>query len=195
MKGLLIALFALPLAVSATPIYVEYEGVVSSSNDADYVVGDSFSGTLTIDSALAPPDLEPENPNWGLYGSPDLELPGPNFITGFQDMPGARASHLININRGILGEPDFPRGYDQLDINDMQGNGTADRSWLELAVQLPGLLPNDGLVQSFEVSSPEGIKGLFAKLEEGWDAATTTVRFALSRFSITPTPGVFSCRR
>lgn len=191
---LLGALGALPFAASATLVYVGYEGVVSSSNDAGYAVGDSFSGSLTIDTALAPPDFFPEYKHVGLYGSLDFCECRGNFVTGFQDMPGARASDQINVSRFVGGQPQFGRwGYDSVQIHDVQGNGTADVKHLELAVMHTGLLDNTGLVHSFEVSAPEGNQNLFGYLDQGWGAAKSRVIFAITKFSMTPTPGQFSC--
>ena len=62
---LAILVAALPFSVSALPLYVQYEGIVVPTNAplrAGYNIGDRISGTLAIDSVLAPrTNVQPHN--------------------------------------------------------------------------------------------------------------------------------------
>jgi hypothetical protein len=197
MKTILATFLAMPFMAHATVVYVDYEGVIASSTNPSYRAGDPLRGHLEINSDLAPPNQWGENsPNLAFYGYFDRCSCVPDFVTGYSDTLSGISTDYVNISRNVQGGG-FPDGYDAYQIYDIQGEGTGHRTTLVLAAQFAHFLPDVGLVQSFEARQPvDGFEteGLFGYVETGVKEAKTIARFALSRLSITPTPGEYSCR-
>lgn len=191
MKNVLLLLCALPLSTHATLLYVEFRGTVTSSDHPDYVVGDPFSESYIVDTALAPPDSLPDSPIRSWYHEQPCGCPS-DFIRGSRDdpsLPGYDGGAVSRFVDGVSGIHDFYQ------LKNAYAIGTPERSWLWMVAELPNLVSNDSLVQSFEISSPEGTSGVYGFLQIGVEAARRTVWFAADLFSVTPTPGSFTCHR
>src|SRR5262245_51071113 len=84
MKIALAIVAALPLAAQAEKLYVQYEGVIVPTNAplrAGYHIGDRVSGTLLIDTLLAPEgNVQPRN-GFAKYGFPGPR--GTEFVSGW----------------------------------------------------------------------------------------------------------------
>ena len=168
-KLLLPLLFAMPLAVGAQTLLVEYSGTIDDvQNDPlapiGYKVGDTVNGTLRIDLASAPPDSGPR-PGQGydsLYGVDDISgFAGErtwNFVTGYNSSDDPRSADGVVVNNR--------QGFGYYAVWDSTGL-QADPPWRSLhlvASDLTGnLLSSTSIDQSFIADSKTspGILGTF----------------------------------
>jgi hypothetical protein len=188
MKTIVAACLFLPFAANATILYVDYEGVIYDSSDPEYALGDVVSGSLLVDTSLAPPD--PTRP--GRYGRPSQSpfISSADFITGFQ-----HGNHAADQS-----EADYVDVTSTIySILDAKGCCIPYASMLALAVRTPEGYrferPFD-IVQSFEMSStapPAGVQNvdMAGYIEKTVDGVFARAAMALTRFSVTPTPGRF----
>jgi hypothetical protein len=186
MKAIVALCAMLPLSANATILYVDWAGEVSSSSDPDYSAGEQLSGSLLIDTSLAPAD-----PAGSGFGRPLLSetVPSADFVTGFEHK--SKFSNLEPFDYVQMSPMDMSYG-----VVDRQGSDFTNWSELGIRVQLPSLYhferPYD-IEQSFEATSTDGLKyGEFgASITEIFEGVRTEVIIALSRFSVTSTPGEF----
>ena len=173
--ALAIVLTALPLSVSAVPIYVQYEGIVVPTNaplHEGYQIGDRVSGTLVIDSVLAPrTNVQPDN-GFAYYAWPGPQ--GVDFVTGWvTGHESARDFVIFDVGRG----PGL--GSNSIGIAD----ANADRS-LFLHARHP-LVTSLDLVQTFDIkleTLSDEVTGFF----EWGRESVEQVFFKMTRFSMTP---------
>jgi hypothetical protein len=183
------ALLCAPFAADADELLVEYRGTVSSVDralDADApaeAVGDVITGTLVIDTTLAPADELADDPRIGRYSSPGID-----FILGPRP-PGAPGSgDLLVVYDDWVWPTDGAGPNDGILIRD-QSIGTEGAFNLVLGMQRPNLLSqllsSDGPIQSFDVR-PETGMNLWGYIERGFGELWSIVNFTLDRFSVTP---------
>jgi len=181
------ALLCVPSAATAQQLLVEYQGTVSSVDRAPlaeappYSVGDSITGSLIIDTRLAPPD-KAGDPQIGRYGSPGLD-----FILGPRE-PGAPGSGDLLLVYNDWDSSSTGTAQDGVLIRD-QSIGTDGEFTMVLGMQRPNVLgqifENDGPVQSFAVEREPGMD-LWGYIERGFGELWRAVHFTLDRFSVTP---------
>jgi hypothetical protein len=182
------ALLCAPFAASAEKLLVEYQGTVSSVDRAlDAVapaqaIGELISGTLIIETTLAPPDEASDDPRIGRYGSSAVD-----FILGPRPPDAPGSGDLLVVYDGWV-SPDGIGPSDGILIRD-QAIGTDGAFNLVLGLQRPNLLSqlfaSDDLVQSFDVV-PEPGTSLWGYIERGFGELWSIVNFTLDRFSVTP---------
>jgi hypothetical protein len=183
------ALFCAPLAANAQKLLVEYQGTVSSVHGAElaepfpYSVGDSISGTLIIDTSLAPPDKLPGDSQIGRYSTPGID-----FILGPTRPAGPGSGDLLLVYDDWESPSSGTAAQDGILIRD-QSIGTDGEFNLVLGMQRPNVLgqifQNDALAQSFAVE-PEPEMDLWGYIERGFGELWRAVHFTLDRFSVTP---------
>jgi hypothetical protein len=178
---------------------VEFEGTVDDGN-ANYAVGEFVSGMLTIDTDLAG-ELKEDPLEYGQYYGA-YQWPActcsEDFVTGFMDGPGQAYDtiHFFPDLENYLGDPiDYsivPPGG--VNIVNMRSRDTANEQYLSLFIRAPDLLNGYGLEQSFEIHrTPDTARfGMSAFIT---DTMHGVAEVLLSRFSMTPTPGKFTCGR
>jgi hypothetical protein len=191
-KSIIAALVCIPFAAHAQKLFVEYEGTVSSiergSSLAEippYTIGESITGTLVIDTARAPRDAVPSDPQVGRYywGSPGLD-----FVLGPAHSAGRGDADFVlvydNWDPPSTGAPQ----EDGITINDSSIGTDGDFNLL-LGLSRPNLLgqlfANDSLEQSFVVEREAGTT-LWGYIERGFGEFRRIVNFALDRISVTP---------
>jgi hypothetical protein len=187
--AIIAALLCTPLVSNAQRLLVEYQGTVSSVDRAQlaeplpYSVGDAISGTLIIDTSLAPPDKLAGDPHIGRYGSP-----GVDFILGPTRPAGPGTGDLALVYDDWVTASNGPAPHDGILIRD-QSIGTEGEFNLVLGLLRPSplgqLFVNDGLAQSFAVERDPGTS-LWGYIERGFGEFFRAVHFTLDRFSVTP---------
>jgi hypothetical protein len=182
----------MPVSANATLLYVDFEGYVTSSSNPEYSVGDPFAESLIIDTDLAPPDFWDDDPTDGHYEIPvcDCDV---DFVFGTveaSDAPGYERDYVI-VHRFESGS--YPGVYSTYQIANASGFGTEHYRELVFQASLSNLVRNDDLIQSFEVTSTEGLSRVSGALWTG--GFSMGVLLAATRFSVTPTPGQFTCSR
>jgi hypothetical protein len=187
-REIIAALLCAPLAASAQTLLVEYQGTVSSiersplAEAPPYAVGDSVSGRLIIDAALAPRDTAAD-PLLGRYSSGGA---GIDFILGPTRSAGPGSGDLVLVYDDWSSADAAP--HDGILIRD-QSIGTDGEFNLVLGLQRPNVLGqlffDDGLAQSF-VAEPEAGVSLWGFIERGFGELWRAVSFTLERFSVTP---------
>jgi hypothetical protein len=190
------ALLCTPFLADAQTLLVEYQGTVSSVDRAPlaeavpYSVGDSISGTLIIDAALAPLDKLPGDPRIGRYSG---GTPGVDFILGPTRPAGPGTGDLLLVYDNWASPSGSAAPQDGILIRD-QSIGTEGEFNVVLGMLRPNLLGqlffDDGPVQTFAVEREPGTS-LWGYIERGFGELWRAVNFTLDRFSIRP--GV--CRR
>ena len=169
---------ALPFAASAEKVYVEFDGIVVPSNSplrAGYNIGDSVSGTLLIDTLLAPTpradllDPHPEH-RFAWYGWP--RPPERSFISGFAGDKEPLDFVLLEAGRGAF------LGTTAIGIQDSNPSRT-------LFVRGRSDLLSLDLVQTVDIQ-PEEDSGEFFGWFEWGKKLIERVHFRMTRFSITP---------
>jgi hypothetical protein len=188
-KQIIAALLCTPLAATAQQLLVEYQGTVSSVDRAElgepppYAVGDSISGRLIIDAALAPPDNLTLDPQLGRYSSGSA---GTDFVLGPTREAGPGSGDLVLVHDNWGDAATQP--YDGFFVRD-QSIGTEGEFNVVLGLQRPNLLGqllfDDGLAQSFAVEREPGTT-LWGYIERGFGEFWRVVNFTLDRFSVTP---------
>lgn len=191
-KWIIAALVCLPFAAEAEKLLVEYEGTVTSvergSSLAElppYSLGDSISGRLIIDTALAPADTQADDSRVGRYyrGSPSLD-----FILGVEHPAANGSGDRVVVYDDWQSEPTSAARSDGFFIND-RSIGTDGEFNLVLGLMRPNslgqLFSSDALEQSFAVESEAGAD-LWGYVERGFGEFWRVVHFTLSRFSVTP---------
>jgi hypothetical protein len=169
---LAILVAALPLTALAEKVYVQFDGIVVPSNSpmrAGYNIGDLVSGTLLIDSLLAPQprvDLD----RFAYYGSP--RPPEKSFISGFAGDKQPRDFVLLDAGRGPFA------GLNDIAIQDANPYRT-------LFVRARSDLVSLDLVQTFDLQQEEDNGELFGWFEWGRELIER-VHFRMTRFSMTP---------
>jgi hypothetical protein len=190
-KSIIAALVCAPLTAHAEKLLVEYAGTVSSVERGwlaelpPYSVGDTISGTLVLDLALAPTDRLPKNPQIGRYywGSPGID-----FILGPPQPPGRGSGDLALVYDNWDPPTTGASQEDGFIIND-SSIGT-DGEWnVLLGLSRPNplgqIFSSDSLKQSFVVESGPGTK-LWGYVERGFGEFWRIVNFTLDRLSVTP---------
>jgi hypothetical protein len=107
-----------------------------------------------------------------------------DFVFGSLDTAGLRGDDavlVLNLD-----------ARDTYQLTNRQGVGTTDFKQFQVAMSGERLLKDDGLERSIEVTAPGKLVNVIASLV---NAKNRVVSFAAERFSITPTPGKFACRR
>jgi len=171
--AIVIAAVSLPFAALAEKVFVEFEGIVVPGNDPQregYDIGDRVSGSLLIDTLLAPePRIEPGR--FAYYGWP--RPAENNFITGWaNDKKEPRDFVIMDAGRGPFA------GSNDIGIQDSDGYRT-----VSLFARSP-LISLD-LVQSFDIQQEEDNGNLFGFFEWGRDLIERA-HFRMTRFSMTP---------
>jgi len=190
-KSLIAALVCLPCSVQAQQLVVEYEGTVSSIDRASlaeaprYSIGDVITGTLIIDTALAPSDVLPDDPQIGRYygGSP-----GTDFILGPAQAPARGPADFVLVYDNWEPPSTGAPREDGIIINDSSIGMDGDFNLL-LGLQRPNpfgqLFSADSLAQSFSVEASAGTN-MWGYIEQGFGEFWQIVDFTLNRFSVTP---------
>jgi len=182
MKTIVAACLLLPFAANATILYVDYEGVVWDSSDPEYALGDIVSGSVLIDTSLVSRD--PTLP--GGYFRPNAD-----FVTGFQHgdhAAGESEADYVRVTATV---------FSIMDAKGCCAPYAGDYpSLFTLAVRTPEGYrferPFD-IVQSFEMSSTFGgeNENMAGQIQKTVDGVFARAVMALTRFSVTPTPGRF----
>ena len=190
--SIIAALLCVPAAAaSAQKLLVEYEGIVSSiergSSLAEvppYSIGDAISGSLIVDTTLAPRDMQPGDPRIGRYFEPS---PGLDFILGPAQSAGRAPEDFVIVYDNWEPSTGAPR-EDGIVINDSSFGTDGDFN-LVLGLQRPNLLgqlfSDDGIAQSFDVRPEPGVN-LWGHIERGFGELWRIVNFTIDRFSVTP---------
>lgn len=182
MKAKWVLLCVLPVGAQAGVLTVSYEGTVYSADaGAGYEIGDTISGSLVIDTLLMGPDLDLLNPNAGVYGTAQSNVPSLNFVTGFAaGLPAGDSIHVFN-------DLQQPGGlFDTYQIVDASAFGTPSFQHLALfAAVRADTFDDDGGSQIFEAVS-QSLGDLVGVVSTGWDATRRQVDFYLSRLSVKP---------
>jgi hypothetical protein len=179
----------IPSVTFASPIYVEYEGVVTSLFDCDcnstgYQIGDTIKGVITIHSNR-PGDANP-NPAQGDYGTQST----PDFITSIgapitRDTPFGQDS--INVLDNVAGTGDYWGISDQFQPSRGQGilGFFAQSETLDF-------VHGDSILQNLNLTPAPGLtlRGFLSHYWKGTAANWTSVGFDLLK--LTQRPG--SCR-
>jgi hypothetical protein len=183
------ALLCTPLVANAQSLLVEYQGTVSSVDRAQlaeplpYSVGDAISGTLIIDTSLAPPDKLAGDPQIGRYGGAGMD-----FILGPTRPAGPGTGDLALVYDDWVSTSNGPTPHDGILLRD-QSIGTEGEFNVVLGMLRPNtlgqLFVNDGLAQSFAVEQQSGTT-LWGYIERGFGEFFRAVHFTLDRFSVTP---------
>jgi hypothetical protein len=175
MKFLVAVLAALPLVSQAQTLYVQYEGVVVPSTGTlreGYRIGDKVSGTLFIDTLLAPrTNVQPDN-GFAYYGAPS---PYPvDFVTGWTTS-GNSVGDFVYIDEGR--GPNTGRNFYQ--VADVDANRSA---WVwAVSSEIKSL----DLVQTFDVKEDD--EGSFMQGVLTWGRRSIEeVVLRLTRMSVTP---------
>jgi hypothetical protein len=171
--AIVIAAVVLPFGALAEKVFVEFEGIVVPGNAPQrpgYDIGDRVSGSLLIDTLLAPePRVDPGR--FAYYGSP--RPAEKNFITGWAgDTKQPRDAVLMDAGRATS------VGSNDIAITDSDGHRT-----LFLFARSP-LISLD-LVQAFDIQQEEDDGNLFGIFEWGRDLIERA-HFRMTRFSMTP---------
>jgi hypothetical protein len=192
-KSIVAALVCLPFTANAEKLLVEYAGTVSSielgSSLAEippYSIGDSITGSLIIDIALAPTDAIAGDRRVGRYEGDDSGL---DFILGTRHPPGLRAATDFVV---VYDDWEWPSTggpvEDGIVINDSSFGTDGDFNML-LGMQRPNLFgqlfSDDALSQSFVVERAVGTK-LWGFIEHGFGELWNMVNFTLDRLSVRP---------
>jgi hypothetical protein len=172
----------LPAAAHAELIFVDYEGVVlylKNDPPTSYGVGDRFAGRLTIDTVLAGPDREPEDSNYGFYGTYAVD-----FVTGYLPFSDG-VTDRVGVRHDTASLDYF--GLDSFIVADSRNAGRADEHQLIIAAFDREIVNDDGIVQSFELrpSSNHSDRSLSAALQWGF-SAVQEVAVSLTRLSVRP---------
>jgi hypothetical protein len=177
-------LLALPAAVSATPIFVEYESRIASCSDcagSGVAVGDRFDGWLRIDTDLAPPDRFGDNPG----SSAQYWQPGRDFIAGL----GWPAKEFSNDEVGViddLGRNSF-QGYSLWNYSfNPQGGGTIFELHVSTQDRLDDFIRGKGLEQSFDTADMDGDVRFLGRVTHKLKNMARGIELALERVSVTP---------
>jgi hypothetical protein len=185
---------------SATLLYVDYDGVIMESTHPDYALGDTFSGSLLVDTSLAP--FDPMNSTSGLhasYGRPALpgNEPSADFVTGFTFPARFDEDDPFDYMQSRL------LGYVILDAKGcatLPGGTACDADIRPSMLSISASLFNTGLqfsmldaVQSFELTSSDEIgaklSGTYYEVVEG---VLQRAFASLSRLAVTPMPGTYA---
>ena len=172
---LAILVAALPFSVSALPLYVQYEGIVVPTNAplrAGYNIGDRISGTLVIDSVLAPrTNVQPHN-GFAYYAWPGPQ--GTDFVTGWVTGDNtARDFVILDVGRGPA------VGWNSIGIAD------ADEHRSLFLHARHALVTTLDLVQTFDIQLDEPSDEVTGFFEWGRESVEQ-VFFMMTRFSMTP---------
>jgi hypothetical protein len=196
--SIIATLICVPFAASAQKLLVEYEGTVSSIDRGSslaeippYAIGDPIGGSLLVDMALAPRDIQSDDPQIGRYSD---ETPGVDFILGPAQSAGRAPADFVLVYNDWEPPSTGASREDGIIINDSSFGMDGDFNVL-LGLQRPNplgqLFADDGLMQSFDVE-PEAGMTLWGYIERGFGEFWRIVNFTVDRFSVTVTPGV--CR-
>jgi hypothetical protein len=183
MKAALAIVCLLPIVAESEILFVDYEGTVTSvSHSPGYAIGDAVSGRLTIDTLLAPPDRNP-SPNEAYYGVVSgYVATAPDFVTGY--LTEAGTDHVRVRNDVPWVGINYSTIMDVYFVSDDLFDGRAEG--VDILARVRGLLDDDGIEQSFEVTSAdvddEG-EGLFGAIRTGYERG---VGFLISRLSVKP---------
>ena len=171
--AIVLAAVVLPSGALAEKVFVEFEGIVVPGNAPQrpgYDIGDRVSGSLLIDTLLAPePRIDP-----GIFAYYRSMRPAEqNFITGWAgDKEPPRDAVLLDAGRG----PSV--GSNDIGITDSDGHRT-----LTLFARSP-LISLD-LVQTVDIQQEEDNGNLFGFFE--WAGKIIErAHFRMTRFSMTP---------
>jgi len=186
------ALFVLPLlllsfSAQAKVIFVDFTGTVTDTGgNKDYVAGGPIHGRMTIDAALAGPDVDPR-PTFGRYGSSEERPVVPNFVINSVSCrakcPSTDTVFVTNGN-AMFGSPDL----DMYQLDDNVNRASGPR--FIVAAFAEDILDDEGLVQSFELSKSdlsgeETMYGVFInKAEQFLSFAVDHLRVRPGRCSI-----------
>jgi hypothetical protein len=174
----IIAVFAsvLPFIAPAETLYVQYEGVIVPTNAplrAGYNIGDRVSGTLLVDSLLAPrTNVQPHN-GFAYYGRSGSNS-GVDFVTGW--ITGDKAAQdFVSIEEGFgasLG-------------SNLYQVGDADTHRTLTVYAISPLIKTLDLVQTFDIKE-EDPHGVMLGLFEWGRGLVEQAVFRMTRFSVTP---------
>lgn len=171
--AIVIAAVVFPSGALAEKVFVEFEGIVVPGNDPQrpgYDIGDRVSGSLLIDTLLAPePRVDPGR--FAYYGWP--RPAEQNFITGWAgNKKQPRDAVIMDAGWG----PSV--GSNDIQIIDSDGHRT-----LSLFARSP-LISLD-LVQTFDIQQEEDNGNLFGFFEWG-RKLIERAHFRMTRFSMMP---------
>jgi len=189
-RFLALALCCIPFVADAQQLLVEYEGTVSSiergsslAETPPYSIGDPISGSLIVDTTLAPRDRLPDDRQIGRYYD---DSPGLDFILGPAQSAGRAPADFVVVYDDWEPSSGASR-EDRIVINDSSFGTDGDFNVL-LGLQRPNLLgqlfSDDGLVQSFDVRPEPGMT-LWGYIERGFGEFWRVVDFTVDRFSVT----------
>jgi hypothetical protein len=188
-------LLAVPALVSATPIYVEYDGRIDSCfcGDSGYAVGDRFSGWLKIDTDLAPPDrfapeIGPEDQQTSSYFMPG----GPDFISGM-GFPGSLSPNHNEFDVDAVSVTDDSErfSYQGYAIWDYSNDGKGGSTRFELQTisedRVDDFIQGKDIVQSFDTADLNGAIRFVARVvHDVMGEARYGLSLIMDRVSVTP---------
>jgi hypothetical protein len=189
------ALLAVPALVSATPIYVEYDGSINtcSCGDSGYAPGDRFSGWLKIDTDLAPPDRFASEAGPGDQIHSNFWMPGgPDFVSG-TGFPGTVSPNHTEFDvDGVQVIDDDDRfSYQGYAIWDYSNDGKGGSTVFELQIasedRVDDFIHGKGLAQSFDTANLNGAIRFIARVaHDVMGEARYGFDLVIDRFSVTP---------
>ena len=177
-------LLALPVAASATPVYVEYESRIASCSDcagSGVVVGDRFDGWLRIDTDLAPPDRFGDDS----ASSAQYWQPGRDFIGGL----GWPAREFSNDEVGVIddSERNAFQSYSLWNYSfNPQGGGTIFELHVITEDRVDDFIHGKGLVQSFDTANMQGEVRFLGRVTHKLKNLGRGIQLAVERVSVTP---------
>jgi hypothetical protein len=191
-KSIIAALVCLPLTVHAEQLLVEYAGTVSSiergssmAEQPPYSVGDSITGTLLIDTVLAPRDTASDDPHVGRYYR---SSPGLDFILGPAQAPGRGSADRVLVHDDWDPLSTGAPREDGMIIKDSSIGEDGEFNLL-LGLSRPNSLgqifSNDSLAQTLAVERAPGTN-LWGHIERGFGEFWRIVNFTLDRLSVKP---------
>jgi hypothetical protein len=151
--------------VQAAILEVSYEGTVVSStlDGVGYSIGDSISGSLFIDTDLAPSDRS-SSPIYGSYYYSDY---GSDFVTGYTPA-GWQSQDQVHIENGSsLGRDRFlAMDFAVNEYNN--GAGNSGSSWTYFSIDAwdydLDFINGDVLEQAFDLSANDAVDGFYAHI-------------------------------
>jgi hypothetical protein len=177
MKSLIVLAVLLPLTARADLIWLDYEGAVVNSSHDDYAIGSPITGRLTIDTALAGPDIDPRE-NFGHYG---FNIFGePNVVADFvgSDLLCSRRCPSADM---VFATKDFgDTVIPNMDLYEVDDAINGANSRMTISIRAPDILVDEGISQSFELN---GGATMFGLLQE---KGRRLLDFAISYVRVTP---------
>ncbi|MFV1872837.1 MAG: hypothetical protein ACMZ64_05910 [Oleiphilus sp.] len=154
---ILTAICLLGMSIGANAIILElnYEGEITTLNadGAGFSVGDIFSGSLLIDTSIAPVDRDPTSNSSDHYSATDFSHT--NFVTGGYAVGDLSFDRVQVEDRDSLGDRFSALDYEINDISDLHGKRTYSMNSVSLNIYsyLFDFIHGEGLDQSFNFNA------------------------------------------